>query len=31
LSAGGEWLTVNGDAIYGSRPWIRMGEGPMMP
>ena len=31
LLAVGEWLTVNGDAIYGSRPWIRMGEGPMMP
>ncbi len=24
----GDWLRVNGDAIYGSRPWIRYGEGP---
>lgn len=22
----GTWLEVNGDAIYGTRPWIRMGE-----
>lgn len=22
----GTWLAVNGDAIYGTRPWIRMGE-----
>jgi alpha-L-fucosidase len=23
----GEWLAVNGDAIYGARPWTRTGEG----
>jgi alpha-L-fucosidase len=24
----GEWMSVNGDAIYGSRPWKIFGEGP---
>jgi alpha-L-fucosidase len=24
----GAWLKVNGDAIYGSRPWFVYGEGP---
>ena len=24
----GAWLKVNGDAIYGSRPWLLYGEGP---
>ena len=24
----GAWLTVNGDAIYGTRPWRVYGEGP---
>jgi len=24
----GEWLKVNGDAIYGTRPWKVYGEGP---
>ncbi len=23
----GEWLKLNGDAIYGTRPWIKYGEG----
>lgn len=24
----GNWLKINGDAIYGSRPWRKYGEGP---
>ena len=27
----GAWLKANGDGIYGSRAWVRAGEGPMMP
>ena len=27
----GEWMMANGVGIYGSRPWVRMGEGPMIP
>jgi alpha-L-fucosidase len=24
----GAWLQVNGEAIYGTRPWVLYGEGP---
>ncbi|TDT47285.1 alpha-L-fucosidase [Maribacter spongiicola] len=24
----GDWLAINGDAIYGTRPWTIFGEGP---
>ncbi|MDQ4078641.1 MAG: alpha-L-fucosidase, partial [Chloroflexota bacterium] len=24
----GRWLSVNGEAIYGTRPWVMFGEGP---
>ena len=27
----GSWLSVNGEAIYGTRPWTSFGEGPTQP
>jgi alpha-L-fucosidase len=24
----GKWLDINGEAIYGTRPWVKFGEGP---
>lgn len=31
LTGVGDWLAVNGAAIYGSRPWVVYGEGPTRP
>jgi len=31
LTQVGDWLALNGEGIYGSRPWVRMGEGPNVP
>jgi alpha-L-fucosidase len=27
----GKWLDINGDAIYGTRPWTKFGEGTAAP
>ena len=27
----GAWMKLYGDGLYGARPWVRMGEGPMIP
>jgi alpha-L-fucosidase len=27
----GAWLETNGEAVYGTRPWIAAGEGPTRP
>ena len=26
----GEWMTINGEALYGTRPWLVFGEGPSL-
>jgi alpha-L-fucosidase len=31
LLAIGKWLDINGEAIYGTRPWKKFGEGPARP
>ncbi|MEO0793604.1 MAG: alpha-L-fucosidase [Verrucomicrobiota bacterium] len=31
LEAIGAWIQVNGEAIYGTRPWKQYGEGPTRP
>jgi alpha-L-fucosidase len=31
LQSVGEWLRINGEGIYDSRPWKRYGEGPDVP
>ena len=30
LEGMGKWMAVNGDALYGTRPWITFGEGPSL-
>jgi alpha-L-fucosidase len=27
----GNWLSINGEAVYATRPWEVFGEGPTLP
>ena len=28
MTAFGDWIAINGEGIYGTRPWKVFGEGP---